>query len=124
MRFVLFTYPDPDYAARYDQLSPEEQQAEVAHHMAWFERHRERIRGGEELGWPRETRVVRRRAGQPVVTDGPFAESKEVLGGFVVIDAADLDEAVRIAAEWPSLLQGEGARVDVVPTFDRDPGAS
>jgi len=120
MRYVLFTYPDPDYAARYDSLSPEEQQAEVAHHVAWFERHRERVVGGEELGWPRASRIVRRRAGEPIVTDGPFVETKELLGGFVVIEAADIEEASRIAAEWPSLEQGEGALVEVVPVHARD----
>ena len=120
MRFVLFTYPDPDYVSRYDSLSPEEQQAEVARHIAWFERHRDRVVGGEELSWPRASRVVRRRAGEPIVSDGPFVESKEVVGGFVVVEADDLEHASRIAAEWPSLEQGEGALVEVVATHVRD----
>ena len=122
MRFVLFTYPDPDYAARYDALSPEEQQAEVARHMAWFERHRDHVVGGEELSWPRAARVVRRRAGEPIVSDGPFVESKEVVGGLVIVEAGDLEQATRMAAEWPSLEQGDGALVEVVAAHVRGSG--
>ena len=46
-------------------------------------------------------RSVRIRNGRMTATDGPFAEAKEVLGGFNIIEAADMDEAVRIAAEFP-----------------------
>lgn len=51
---------------------------------------------------------VRVRDGKPVVTDGPFAETREQLGGFFLIDANDLDEAIDIAAQIP------GARVGTV----------
>jgi hypothetical protein len=113
-RFVLFTYPDPDYAARWDSLSREDRQAEIDRHTAWFGKHGSHIQGGEELAWPQAIRTVRVRANQPVVTDGPFVEAKELLGGFIVIDAADMDEAIGIAGEWPALLQGPGAAVEVV----------
>ena len=44
---------------------------------------------------------VRIRQGRPTVTDGPFSEAKEVLGGFNLIEAGDMEEAVRIAAQFP-----------------------
>jgi len=50
--------------------------------------------------------TVRVRNGRPSITDGPFAETKEQLGGYFLIEAADRDEAVRIAAEWPSARFG------------------
>ena len=50
--------------------------------------------------------TVRVRAGKVLVTDGPFAETKEVLGGFIFIEAADMDEAVRIAAGIPMAKYG------------------
>lgn len=50
---------------------------------------------------PATAKTVRHRAGTPLVTDGPFAETKEVLGGFILIEARDIDEAVRIAANIP-----------------------
>jgi hypothetical protein len=53
------------------------------------------------LAPPSAARTVRVRRGKVSVTDGPFAETKEHLGGFLIIEAADLDEATRIAAETP-----------------------
>jgi hypothetical protein len=49
---------------------------------------------------------VRVRNGRVSVTDGPFAETKETVGGFFVIDAADRDEAIGIASRWPSARLG------------------
>ncbi len=103
MRFVLFTYPDPEYAATWLDLDAAEREVEIERHREWFGRHRDKIAGGEELAWPIRARTVRRHGGQPVVTDGPFLESKEILGGFIVLDVADIDEATALAAEWPSL---------------------
>lgn len=103
MRFILFTYPDPEYAATWLNLAPAEREAETELHREWFRRHSSKIAGGEELAWPIHARTVRRRNGEPVVTDGPFLETKEVLGGFIVLEVADVDEATALAADWPSL---------------------
>ena len=56
---------------------------------------------------------VRVRKGKPSVTDGPFAESKELVAGFYLIEARDIDEATRIASEIPSAAIGT---IDVWPT--------
>ncbi len=103
MRFVMFTFPDPEYAATWLEIDAAEREAEVERHREWFGRHRDKVAGGENLAWPIRARTVRRRGGEPVVTDGPFLETKEILGGFVVLDVADMDEATALAAEWPSL---------------------
>lgn len=50
--------------------------------------------------------TVRKRNGKVAITDGPFAETKEQLGGFFLIEATDLQEAVKIAASWPSASIG------------------
>jgi len=55
----------------------------------------------QQLHAPKTARSVRIRNGRTSVVDGPFAETKEMLGGFNLIEAADMDEAVRIAAEFP-----------------------
>lgn len=60
----------------------------------------------------RTAKTVRRRSGKAVVTDGPYAESKEVLGGFILVEARDIDEAVRIAENIPV---GKFASVEVRP---------
>jgi hypothetical protein len=56
---------------------------------------------GDQLAPPRRARAVRVRDGKKLVTDGPFAETKEILGGFDIIEAESLDEAVEIAAGHP-----------------------
>jgi hypothetical protein len=61
---------------------------------------------GDQLAPPRRARSVRVRDGKPIVTDGPFAESKEAVGGFDLIEAGSLDEAVEIAAAHPVAQTG------------------
>ena len=56
---------------------------------------------GDQLTPPRRARTVRVRDGKTVVTDGPFVETKEALGGFDLIEAGSMDEAVEIAAGHP-----------------------
>jgi hypothetical protein len=65
--------------------------------------------------------TVRIRGGRLSVTDGPFAETKEQIGGFFLIEAGDLDEALRIAAQWPSARIGsiEVRPVDEALKLDR-----
>ena len=59
--------------------------------------------------------TIRVRDGETVMTDGPFAETKEVLGGYYVIEAADLDEANHWAAQCPGALYGS---IEVRPVMD------
>lgn len=59
--------------------------------------------------------TLRLRNGKLTVTDGPFAETKEHIGGFFLIEASNLDEAVQIAAQWPSALLGT---IEVRPVED------
>lgn len=60
----------------------------------------------EALQSARTAATVRVRDGQSSVTDGPFAETKEQLGGFFLIEASDLNEAIQIASRWPSARLG------------------
>jgi len=122
MRYVLFNWLNPDDAQTWEGMSPEQQQEEVERHVEWFARHREHVLGGEELDEPTTVKTLRpgRQGDGVVVTDGPFVESKEILGGFVIIEAADMDEAVRIASDWPSLVTMPNATVQVQPVFTRD----
>jgi hypothetical protein len=80
------------------------------------------LNGGEALQ-PTSTattvRVKGGRGGEVVTADGPFAETKEVLGGFYLIDAADLDEAIRWAAQIPGAWYGS---IEVRPVIDFSQG--
>ena len=122
MRHVMLTFVDPDDAGAYYRLSPEEQAADVERHRAWFGKWRAHIAGGEELDMPRTVKTLRPgRQGEGIsVTDGPYVETKELLGGFVIIDAADMDEAIAIASEWPSLATQPKATVQLQPIYPRD----
>ena len=96
------------YSRDADWTSPEE--AETTKAYAEFgETHAESIRGGAAL-YPTSTATVVKveggRGGDVVTTDGPFAEAREVLGGFYLIEAPDLDGAVAIAAQIPGAWQG------------------
>lgn len=58
---------------------------------------------------PTETLCIRPRGGRPMVTDGPFTEAKELVGGFFIIEAEGRDEAIRIASLHPAATLGEQA---------------
>jgi hypothetical protein len=67
-----------------------------------------------------QAKTIRPRNGKPFVTDGPFTESKEQLGSFFVVEAADIDEAVQVASLHPAALMGEeyGFGIEVRPIQD------
>ena len=69
---------------------------------------------GDQLAPPRRARSIRVRDGKTIVTDGPFAETKEVIGGFDIIECGSLDEAVEIAAGHPN---AEGGTIEVRPLW-------
>jgi len=71
----------------------------------WFEQYRKsgKIYGGEELKSTTSATTVRQRNGKIAVTDGPFSESKEAIGGYALVDVKDLDEAIAMAKSWPVL---------------------
>ena len=73
---------------------------------------------GTSLEWAAVS--IRRRNGKVVVTDGPFIETKEQIGGLVVIEAKDLNEAIRIAKLHPAahLGEGQGWGIEVRPIAD------
>ena len=75
-----------------------------------------KIRGGEELQPSNTATTIRFQDGRPLVTDGPFMESKENVAGFVTIDVADLDEAIAIAKKWPPKDQA----VEIRPVLSHD----
>jgi hypothetical protein len=61
---------------------------------------------GLELGDPAASRVVRVRNGEQLVSDGPFAETKEILGGYFLADCKDLDQAIELAERVPVAAKG------------------
>jgi hypothetical protein len=81
--------------------------------MRWFGELAQRgvLQGGAELQPARTARTVSWEEGRPILTDGPYLEAKETVGGFAVVEAPDFDAAVAIAGTWPA----RGHRVEVRP---------
>jgi len=100
MKFLVLIYPDPE---KLDAMPA----AEFASTMRGCLANADQLRARGKLLDTRmlqpasTARTLRKKAGKLTITDGPFAETKEVLGGFNVVEAETLDEAVRIAAEFP-----------------------
>ena len=83
----------------------------MAGHQAFGEKHAKALRGGNALQ-PTNTATSLRKDGRGefAVTDGPFAEAKEALGGYYLVEAADLDEAIKIAKDIPAPFGGVEVR--------------
>ena len=72
--------------------------------------------GGEALQPVATATTVRQRNGKTLTTDGPFAETKEQLGGFYLVDAKDLDEAIQLAGRIPAVRTGSVEIRPILPT--------
>jgi len=112
MKYACLLYADESQDI--DPTSPEFP-ALMAEYMAFDEVAGERIIAGEPLEPTASATTVHVRDGQITTTDGPFAETKEQLGGFYVVECADLDEAIALAAQIPAAKTG---RVEVRPCPD------
>lgn len=99
-QFMLLLYDDP---AQWQSIGPEEMQKAIEKYRAWtqkpFTKDSKRLAG--DAG-----RVLRSLGGKPRATDGPYSETKEVLGGFYLIEAADYEEAVKLSLDHPHLEYG------------------
>jgi hypothetical protein len=106
MKYLVLAYYDE---RAFDALSPEQRQAIVSQcppHDAALQDSGHLLTVAS-LAASRDSVSVRPRGGKPTVTDGPFMETKEVLGSFFLIEAADMAEAVRIASKHPAAHLGE-----------------
>jgi hypothetical protein len=96
-------------------MSPEEGQAEFAKYLVFQEGAGSAILGGERLRPTSDATTVRVRDGEVLASDGPFAETKEQMGGFYLVEAKDLDEAIDLASKIPAALHGS---IEVRPVWD------
>ena len=103
MQYALLIYTDENADANATQ---QEQEAVMAAYNAFGKEFAAKITGGEALMPTNTATTVRARDGKTLSTDGPFAETKEQLGGFYLVNASDLDEAIQIAARIPGAAHG------------------
>ncbi len=116
MRYVCFGYLD---VTQWTTLSAGEQNAMTDACLAYDEELKRNGHwvSGEGLQGPDTATTLRYRGGKVVVTDGPFAETKEMLGGLLIIEARDLDHAVRLLSNHPGVKMGPW---EVRPAADLD----
>jgi len=100
MKYMLMFVQTDEEA--WEKLSPAQRNMPAIER--WFGEHRQagRIVGGDQLRGGRTATTVRWNGGKPVVTDGPFIEGKETIGGYAILEVPDLDTAIAIARTWPS----------------------
>jgi hypothetical protein len=112
MKYLLLLNNDKSDWEKWRRMSPEEAQkareAEMPKWNALFGWFGEQgiEADGLELEDSAEARVVRVRDGETVVSDGPFAETKEVVGGYFIVDCKDLDQAIEVAERVPLVSRG------------------
>lgn len=106
MKFVLLVCWDADRMDAQTEPSPSDPKEKEG--FPWLDDLRARGAWitGDQLAPPRRARSVRVRGGQALITDGPFVETKEAVGGFDIIECASMDEAVEIAAAHPVAQSG------------------
>jgi hypothetical protein len=102
--YLLFLHEDPSV---FERVSPEEMQAIIQKYSNWKQRMLDAgaLTGGEKLQ-DGTGRVLRGTGGRPSVTDGPYTESKEIIGGFFEIRAESYEQAVQAASDCPHLEYG------------------
>jgi hypothetical protein len=120
MKYLCLAYEQERY---FDEMPQQQWDALRRETMAYVD---ELTRSGtlvvaHPLKSVRTAATVRVRDGKLMTTDGPFAETKETLGGFFLIEAKDLNEAIRVASKWPSARLGS---IEVRPIEDSLPLAT
>ncbi len=118
MQVMALIYGD---ASRWDAFSADEREAVYAQYRAFSDEARKAgvMAGGAELASTRDATTVRVRDGESLVTDGPYAEVKEALGGYFVFECESMNEAVEYAAKIPGAQHGA---IEVRPIYV-DPAA-
>lgn len=114
MRYLMMICADESAVAA---LSPEEGAAMMGEYAAFGEEMGRRgvLGGGDRLRPSTDATTVRVRDGEVLTSDGPFAETKEQVGGYYSVDCKDLDEAIEIAAKIPGARVGS---IEVRPIWD------
>ena len=114
--YLILIYGDEQ---RWNAMSPDEEQRIHAGHRALQAKAGAAVRAVGELEASTKAVTLRRGpSGEPVVSDGPFLESKEVVGGFYLVDAADQDEVVDYATNLAEAVHDHSG-VEIIPLLQR-----
>lgn len=102
MKYVLLFVETEKFERDFEQMSQADRDRAVERVYKWLADHADNIRGGSKLQAATTATTVRLDAGtEPVVTDGPFVEGKEVVSGYTEVEADDLDQVLKMVRTWP-----------------------
>jgi hypothetical protein len=101
VKYVLLFVDTEQFSNDLQAMGPVERARAFERVNQWMAEHADAITGGNKLREPDTATTVRLDRGEPIITDGPFVEGKEVVSGYTEIDVADLDEALRMVKTWP-----------------------
>ena len=101
MKYVLLFADDGEFERDLEAMGQADRDRAFQLVTDWMATHASKIKGGSKLQAPETATTVRLGHGEPVITDGPFIEGKEVVSGYTEIEVADLDEALRMVKTWP-----------------------
>lgn len=102
MKYVLLFVETEQFMNELEAMEPADRDRAYELVGKWFADHADQLGGGNKLQPPHTATTVRMdRGGDPVIVDGPFVEGKEVVSGYQEVEAADLDEVLRIVKAWP-----------------------
>jgi hypothetical protein len=102
VKYVLMFVDTEQYAVDLAAMGEAERERAYERVQQWFADNADKIRRHTYLMPPHTATTVRMEGGEPVVTDGPFVEGKEIISGFAEIDVADLDQALSLVKSWPA----------------------
>jgi len=101
MKYVLLFVDNGEFVRDLEEMGPADRERAYQRVGEWMAIHAGQIRGGNKLQPPETATTVRLDRGEPVITDGPFVEGKEVVSGYLEVEVADLDEALAMVKTWP-----------------------
>jgi len=103
MKYMLMFCGDAEYRAAWDGMSKEQQDGWMGQVGKWFGEHADTFVTSHALRGPETAKTVRLGFdGSSVVTDGPFVEAKEAIGGYAIFDVPDEAAALELAKQWPA----------------------
>jgi hypothetical protein len=102
VKYVLLFADTDEFTAELAAMGEVERERAYERVQQWFADHADKITHHTHLLPPESATTVRLDRGEPLVTDGPYVEGKEVISGYAELEVADLDEALRIAKSWPA----------------------
>jgi len=114
MKYVLLLFGTQQDVQRWEEMTEEARAQQYAQVGRWFAEHGSKIGGSHQFQPAHAATSVRFASdGHVMVSDGPFLEANEVIGGYIEVDVADLDEALQMAKTWP----GRGT-VEIRPVIE------